>query len=179
MRKERSFIPEGNRIYYFANRLKVEPSLVSQHFSTHMFMFDLDYDMLVENLNVMLKYEIRPINILKDLWAFKYLSKSITTRLARCREAEKKDLRPWMVRCPEEVLERTLTLSKENKDLLGECTINEYLSQRLGYSIELINAIVMKHPAVTKTRANKVIIENLFNYFSFSLFILLSVERNS
>lgn len=155
-RKEKSFIPEGNRIYYFAKRLNVEPSLVCKHFSTHMFMFDVDYDMLIDNLNVMLDYEIQPINILKDLWAFKYFPKSITTRLARCREAEKKDLRPWMIRCPEEVLDRTLTLSKENKDLLGECTIFEYLSQRLGYNVELINAIVVKHPAVMKVRAIRV-----------------------
>lgn len=149
-------MPEGNRIYFFAKRLDVEPSLVSQHFSTHMFMFEVDFDMLVDNLGIMIAYKIQPINILKDLWAFKYYPKSITSRLERCRDAEKKDLRPWMIRCPEDVLERTLALSKENKNLLGEDTMHEYLSQRLGYNIDLINAIVARHPTVLKVRAVRV-----------------------
>lgn len=104
MRKERRHIPEGNRIYYFSKMLNVEPTDVSKYFSTHMFMFDVGFDMIVENLKILQEYEVASINILRDLWAFKYLPKSVRKRLERARQAQKEKLMPWMVRCPEPVL---------------------------------------------------------------------------
>ncbi|CRL01276.1 CLUMA_CG014464, isoform A [Clunio marinus] len=154
--KERNVVPEGNRIYYFAKRLDVEPSLVSKYFSTHMFMFEISYEMLVANLNIMLEYKITSMSILRDLWAFKYLPSSIRVRLERCRKAGKRNLKPWIIRCPEEVLDRTLTLSQESKSLLGDNTIVEYLSERLGYDIPTIELIVKKHTLVLNIRITKV-----------------------
>lgn len=166
MEKERNHIPEANRIYYFAKRLgnDVEPSLVSKYFSTHMFMFEISFEMMVENLNIMLEYRIASINILRDLWAFRYLPRSVKARLERCRKAGKKDLRPWMIRCPVEVLERTLTLSQESKSLLGDNTVAEYLSERLGYDIETTKNIVSKHENVLTIRITKV--RDSINYLS-------------
>ena len=84
--------------------LNVEPTDVSKYFSTHMFMFDVGFDMIVENLKILQEYEVASINILRDLWAFKYLPKSVRKRLERARQAQKEKLMPWMVRCPEPVL---------------------------------------------------------------------------
>lgn len=156
MNRERNHVPEGNRIYFLSSRLGVEPDLVSKYFSTHMFMFTINFDMLVENLNILLEYEITPVNILRDLWAFKYLPSSIRSRLERCQQADKDNLKPWMIRCPEDVLKKTLTLSQESKNLLGDDTMVSYLSQRLGYDEKAIKCLVEKNEIVTKVRITKV-----------------------
>lgn len=154
--KEKNHIPEGNRVYYFAKRLEVEPALVSKYFATHMFMFDTAWEMLVENLNTMIEYKVSSLSMLRDLWAFKYYPKSIRARFERCQKAEKGNLKPWMVRCPDWVLDRTLRLSQESKNLLGNSTAIDYLSERLGYDVEVMKNIVSKHEAVNTVRVTRV-----------------------
>lgn len=121
-----------------------------------MFMFEVAFDQLEANLNVMLEYNIRSINILRDLWAFKYFPSSIRARLERCQRADKDDLRPWMIRCTEDVLEKTLKLSQDNKELLGDQSVIDYISERLGYDIETTKSIISKFPKILKVRATRV-----------------------
>lgn len=154
--REKDSVPEGNRIYYLSKRLNVDPALVSKYVATHLFMFEITFEMLIENLNIMMQYEIEPIYILRDLWAFKYYPKSISDRLERCKLAGKENLKPWMVRCPEEVLENSLKITQENKDLLGTDGVVEYISHRLGYDTHTVRVIVNRHPAVLKCRGTKV-----------------------
>lgn len=156
IKREKLIIAEGNRIYNFASRLNVEPSLVSKYFSTHMFMFDLDWDMVETNLTLMLKYEVRAISILRDLHAFKYYPSGITARFDRCRQADKKDIKLWMIRCPEEVLERTFLINKESKELLGKKTKFEYLANRLDVDTDTIKNILSKHPSVQNVKPMRV-----------------------
>lgn len=101
---EAPFLPGGHRIYYLAERLSVEPRIVAKHISTHLFMFDLPAEQLIENLDIQLKYNVASLNILRDPWAFRYSSTSIIGRLARATEGHKDKLMPWMVRCPESIL---------------------------------------------------------------------------
>lgn len=154
--KERKHIPEGNRIYYFSKRLEVEPAMVAKYFSTHMFMFEVGFDQMEENLNIMLEFKVTSVSILRDLWAFKYLPKSIRIRLERCQKANKGNLKPWMIRCTEEILERSLSISQESKSLLGDNTVVEYISNRLGYDIETTKNIISKHRQVMKVRVQRV-----------------------
>lgn len=101
---EASHLPGGHRIYYLADRLNVEPKIVAKHISTHLFMFDLPAEQLIENLDIQLKYNVASLNILRDPWAFRYSPKSIIGRLARATDGYKDKLMPWMVRCPESIL---------------------------------------------------------------------------
>jgi len=179
-RKEQAHIPEGNRVYYFSNRLEVKPVLVAKYFATHLFMFDVSFDMLVENLNIMLEYKIAPISILKDLWAFKYLPKSIRARLDRCQKASKDNLKPWMIRCPESVLQRSLKLSQDSKSLLSEdYTIVDYLSDRLGYDTETTKHIISKHEPVVRVRITKIkeILDYLLDEEKFQPYEIANVPR--
>lgn len=82
----------------------MEPKTVAKYLSTHMFMFRIGFEHLSDNLEVMLKYNVAPINILRDLWALRYTSKSIDVRLERAMSGQKNKLMPWMVRCPETIL---------------------------------------------------------------------------
>ena len=123
-------------------------------------MFEIHFEMLVENLNLLLEFEMAPISILRDLWAFKYLPSSIRARLERCQKAEKDNLKPWVIRCTEDILQNTLTITQERKELLGDKSVVEYLSERLGYEPELMKYMVDKHEQVMTVRVTKVRLTN-------------------
>ena len=147
-------IPNANRITYMSKALKVKPELVSKYFATHMFMFGIPHDMLEENLKTLLEYEIEPIHILRDLWVFKYVPQKLKDRFELVKAAGRTTLRPWMVRCKMDVLEHSIDIYQQNKKLLGEDTVIDYLSKRLGYDTFTMKTIASKHPAVLKCRGN-------------------------
>lgn len=147
-------IPNANRIAYMSKALKVEPELVAKYFSTHMFIFGIPPDMLEENLKTLLEYGIEPIHILRDLWVFKYVPKKLKDRFELVKAAGRTTLRPWMVRCKMDVLEHSIDIYQQNKKLLGEDTVVDYLSKRLGYDTFLMKTIASKHPGVLKCRGN-------------------------
>lgn len=150
---------EGNRIYFFSKRLKVKPAIVCHHFSTHMFIFTISFKKLKENLDLMLEGGITPMNVLNDLWVFIRASSNMKARLTLCEKAGKGNLKPWVISCTDETLEKSLTMTEDRKSLLGDGTVITYLSQRLGYNEELTKAIVTRYKAVTKVRVAKVIRE--------------------
>lgn len=119
-------------------------------------MFDISVEMMIENLNILLEFGITPMNILRDLWAFKYLPSSIRARLERCQAAEKLDLKPWVIRATEDILTTSLAISQERKTLLGEKGVIEYLSHRLGYEPELMKHMIQKNELVLKVRPAKI-----------------------
>lgn len=154
-RAEKDSVPGGNRILYFAEKIGVEPMIVSKYFSSRMFMFEIGLDQLYENLDVMLEYEVSPLSILNDLWGFKYLPKSIRARLERCKSGDKENLKPWVIRCREIILERSLELTKESKDLLAGKSLVEYLAEQLGYDVESMQTIVLKHQQILTVRPKR------------------------
>ena len=175
--KEKNQIPEGNRIYYFSKRLDVEPIVVSKHFATHLFIFDVPIDQLVENLNVMFEYKISPDNILCDLWAFNYLPKLVRSRLERSKKSGLGELKLWMIRCTEEILERSVTLSLERKGILGKHTAIEYIARRLEFDIKTMKFILSNRSKVTTVHAAKVkaMLDYLLNDEKFAPFQVASV----
>lgn len=163
-RRESSIVPGGNRIYFLADKLNVDPYIISKVVSSRYFMLDMAYENLVENLNIFLEYRIKSENIIRDLWAFRYAPNSIRLRLERVRKAEKDKVMPWMVRCTEPVLAKSLQHAIDCKALLGENeSVLEYLSKRLGYNLETTRFIALKHPAVLRVRVTKV--KEVLDYF--------------
>lgn len=112
--------------------------------------------MLEKNLAVLLEYKIEPLNILRDLWAFKYLPSSIRARLDRCLQADKGNLKPWVIRCTEDILQNSLSITQERKNVLGDKSIVEYLSERLGYEPELMEQMLKRHESIQKVRVTKI-----------------------
>lgn len=155
-KQDKETVPETNRIYFFSKRLNVEPAIVAKYFSTHMFMFSLDLNLLEEILNIMIEFEVPSDRILRDLWAFKYDPKLIRERLKRCQETEKGNLKPWMIRCTEDILERSLALTQEKKNVLGKNTLVEYLSQRLNVESSEMERLIEKQKALAVSKASKV-----------------------
>ncbi|XP_053672334.1 uncharacterized protein LOC128722683 [Anopheles nili] len=145
----------ANRIYYFADRTGLSPGEVTEQFARRTFMFRVPKDSFLENLNLFLEHMNRE-DILADLWAFKYSPGIVAERIARAKQVRGKKLMPWMVRCPDVVLEKSLQLTKESGALLGENeTIVEYFCKRLNFDREIVNSIIIKAPSVRNVRITK------------------------
>uniref|UniRef100_A0A182Y943 Mitochondrial transcription termination factor n=1 Tax=Anopheles stephensi TaxID=30069 RepID=A0A182Y943_ANOST len=145
-----------NRIYYFSDSTGFLPSEVTEQFARRTFMFRIPKDSFLANLKLFMEHMNRE-DILADLWAFKYSPGIVAERIARAKEVRGKKLMPWMVRCPEVVLEKSLQLTKDSGALLGENeTIVEYFCKRLGFNQEVANSIIIKAPSVRNVRITKV-----------------------
>ncbi|XP_058819377.1 transcription termination factor, mitochondrial [Topomyia yanbarensis] len=150
-------LPKGNnRIYHFADRTGIDPAVVANQFARRTFMFRIPKQSFIENLELFAT-NMSCEDVLADLWAFKYSPAVVAERIARARAVRGKKLMPWMVRCPDAVLEKSLQLTKDDRELLGDNdTIVEYLGERLGFDRDITNAIILKTPAVKHVRIMKV-----------------------
>ena len=166
-----STTPMGNRIYYFSNRLNAPPHTVTKYFIKYPFMFTKSFESVKENLDVLLDHNVQPIHILRDLRSFRYKPTSNDKRLTRAKDAQKEKLMPWMTRCSERTLKKCLDLSLEKKSILGENeSVPEYLSDRLGYDMEIIEYMMKKHPLMVTVRVKKLkeILDYLLDEMHFS-----------
>lgn len=101
----------GNRSYYLAQTLQVEPFLVNLYVARRLFVLEMPWILFKANLKCMLDFNIQPLNILKDLWAFRYHPHVVKIRLEKAKKARKKEIKPWMVRCSEPTLNRLVILN--------------------------------------------------------------------
>lgn len=157
MSHEQHLVPEGNRIYHFSNYNMVAPKVVSFYFTTHKFMFEITLDNFFANTKIFVKYNVQPLDLLRDLWAFKYKPRSIESRLERAKLANKDKLMPWMVRCQEKTLQASLKKSEEFRGILGSYdTIASYIAGRLNFDLKTTEFILGKHPATKYVSITKI-----------------------
>nr|XP_029711899.1 uncharacterized protein LOC109432907 [Aedes albopictus] len=151
-----SFPNNSNRIYYFADKARLQPAEIARQFARRTFMFRIPKESFIENLDHFVD-NMDSEDVLADLWAFKYSPAVVAERIARAKRVRGKKVMPWMVRCPDTVLEKSLQLTKENGELLGENeTIVEYFGKRLGFNRDITNSIFLKTPSVRNVRVTKV-----------------------
>ncbi|XP_017068093.2 transcription termination factor, mitochondrial [Drosophila eugracilis] len=180
LNSERNTIPQQNRVYYISEKLQVSPEIVTKYLSKRLFILEMPYEMFEKNLQHMIDYNVSPINVLKDLWAFRYTPKSVQLRLERAKRAKKDKIMPWMVRCPEPILQRSLKLTLDELKVLGEfSSVVEYLGHRLGFSASETKVIMDKHPQVHTVRVTKIkeVLDYLLDEAKFTRFEIAQVPR--
>lgn len=157
LQEEAKVLDYDNRLYYISEKLNVPPKILGQLLSKRLFMLEMPLEFINANLENMITYGVASINMLKDLWVFRYKPNSVRSRFERAKIAQKDKLMPWMARCPERVLQRSLKITIDEKELLGDHkNIVEYIADRLGFSVEITEAILKKHPATLRVKATKV-----------------------
>ncbi|BFF94158.1 transcription termination factor mitochondrial [Drosophila madeirensis] len=177
---EMKTIPQQNRVYYISETLQVSPEIVTKYLCKRLFILEMPYEMFEKNLQHMVDYNVSPINILKDLWAFRYTPRSVQLRLERAKRAKKDKIMPWMVRCPEPILQRSLKLSVDELQVLGpHSSVVEYLSHRLGFSVSETKVIMDRHPQVHTVRVTKIkeVLDYLLDEAKFTRFEIAQVPR--
>ncbi|CAH2231404.1 jg27710 [Pararge aegeria aegeria] len=146
-----------NRLYYIADRIKCPPSVLSQCIARRTFIYNLPFNWLESSLNVLLDMGVAGDRILRDLWVLKYHHKTIYERLQKVKNTGIDTLNPWMVRCSEDILNRSIQIFQETKSILGDNKSTKmYLANRLNISPEIIEDMYRKVPALKTTRAVKV-----------------------
>lgn len=100
-------------------------------------------------------YGIDLDQIKNDLWVFSYSTEHIKERLDFAKANNVEDLKPWMVRATEEIFETYLKRRQDNKSVLGNNSLMEYLAHRLECSLEVAKLIVAKHPALNNKSMKK------------------------
>ncbi|KAH8335797.1 hypothetical protein KR074_006098 [Drosophila pseudoananassae] len=180
LNSERNTIPLGNRVYYISDKLQVSPEIVTKYLSKRLFILEMPFEMFEKNLHYMIEYNVSPINILKDLWAFRYTPKSVQLRLERAKRAKKDKIMPWMVRCPEPILQRSLKLSLDELQVLGKfSSVVEYIAHRLEFTVNEAKAIMDRHPQVHTVRVTKIkdVLDYLLEEAKFSRTEIAQVPR--
>ncbi|KAH8395652.1 hypothetical protein KR222_005313 [Zaprionus bogoriensis] len=173
-------LEQKNRVYYISEKLEVSPEIVTKYLSKRLFILEMPFEMFEKNLQHMINYNVSPINILKDLWAFRYTPKSVELRLERAKRAKKDKIMPWMVRCPEPILQRSLKLTQDELQVLGQfSSVVEYLAHRLDFSVTEAKAIMDRHPQVHTVRVTKIkeVLDYLLNDVKFTRFEIAQVPR--
>ncbi|XP_045459299.1 transcription termination factor, mitochondrial [Melitaea cinxia] len=145
-----------NRLYYISQRIECPPSTLSEQIVKRLFIYKLSFEWLESSLNVLLAMNVSGDRIKRDLWVLKYHHKTIQERLERVKSVGVENLYPWMVRCSEDILNRSIQISQETKTILGENKSTKmYLAQRLNTSPKVIEDMYVKIPALKTIRVTK------------------------
>ncbi|XP_075992139.1 mitochondrial transcription termination factor [Anticarsia gemmatalis] len=146
-----------NRLYYIASRIKVPPSELREKLPKRTFVYSLSFEWIERALDTLLDLGVPGDRILRDLWVLKYHHETIRERLQTVKDMGIENLYPWMVRCSESILKRFISLSQETKDILGETKSTQiYLANRLNTSVEAIEDMCLRMPALKTIRVTKV-----------------------
>ncbi|CAD0196252.1 unnamed protein product [Chrysodeixis includens] len=146
-----------NRLYYIASRIQVPPSVLSEKLAKRTFIYSLTFDWLEKSLDVLLEMGVSSDRLLRDLWVLKYHHETIHERLLRVKNMGVNNLYPWMVRCSEDILQRFISISQETKSILGETKSTQtYLANRLNTSVDHVEEMCLKIPALKTIRVTKV-----------------------
>ncbi|CAG9784517.1 unnamed protein product [Diatraea saccharalis] len=146
-----------NRLYYVSSKLKCPPSLLSKYVAERTFLYSLSFDWLEKSLNVLLEMGVSSDRIIRDLWVLKYKSDTIKERLERVKALGIDNLYPWMVRCSEDILNRYVAIYQETKNILGNNeSTHIYLAKRLNTTVEAVEEMCIKTPALKTIRVTKV-----------------------
>ncbi|TMW53872.1 hypothetical protein DOY81_001043 [Sarcophaga bullata] len=180
LNREYNQIEYGNRVYFIAEKLNVPAATVTKYLVNRLFILEMPLDMFKKNLEHMITYQVEPMNILKDLWGFRYAPRAVELRLKRALQAKKDKIMPWMVRCPEPILQKSLQISLDELEVLGDKTsVAEYVGERLGFTVEEAQAIMNKHPQVNTVRVTKIkeVLDYLLNEANFTRYEIAQVPR--
>ncbi|XP_065355869.1 transcription termination factor, mitochondrial [Calliphora vicina] len=180
LNREANQVSNGNRVYFIADQLNVLPCIVTKYLAKRLFVLEMPLEMFKTNLQHMIKYNVEPMNILKDLWGFRYAPRAVELRLKRALLAKKDKIMPWMVRCPEPILQKSLQLSLDELEVLsGKTSVAEYVGERLGFSAEEAQAIMDRHPQVNTVRVTKIkeVLDYLLDEAKFTRYEIAQVPR--
>ncbi|XP_055301881.1 transcription termination factor, mitochondrial-like [Sitodiplosis mosellana] len=138
---ESHLIPGGNRIYYFSHKLKIEPNIVAKYCVKNEYSLIAPFDVIDRKMQILLDYNIKPLSILKTLYALDRSEHVYVSRLERLMSLNTKDVKLWFFKCADDVFEmylnrmqtKTTNHSKENIEAKGErkIRIENQLSEML------------------------------------------------
>ncbi|XP_046402142.1 transcription termination factor, mitochondrial-like isoform X2 [Ischnura elegans] len=146
-----------NKLSYVSDRLECDPADVALAVSVHDFLLSVPFERMVEILDLLLGEGVPPAKILKDMWVFRYRTEKVLKRIQMARNGKVAQFKPWMVRCTEKILNDTIRVQAERREVYGPHNNSkvEYISSRLKLSREETEMILRRQPTLRVTGAAK------------------------
>ncbi|KAJ9586495.1 hypothetical protein L9F63_019853 [Diploptera punctata] len=148
-------ISTGKRIKYTSDKLKCDLTEACKVFGEHEFLYSMPFKKYSCIMEKLLEAKISPHHILKDVWVFQYGIKKIEVRLQVLKEVGVNPIKPWMLRSSPKIFETTLQRVLSRKEVLGESSVVEYLTQQLECDVETVEFLASKHPILLKKHVTK------------------------
>lgn len=146
-----------NRLYFLCEHLQCDPYILGTHLVKSLPIYQIPFTRLRHSLNLLLEMGVPADRIVNDIWALKSDPKRIKDRLDKVKATGVDVLAPWMVRCEEHILTRSISLATSTKEILGDnMSAESYLASRLNTKSHIVADIYSKHPTVKKIRVPKV-----------------------
>ncbi|XP_018578179.1 transcription termination factor, mitochondrial [Anoplophora glabripennis] len=157
---------ETNRIALISEILLIEKSKVCQIFAKKNFLLSLNLNQLLNNIKLLTDNGITKDEIIKDLWVLRYSTSVIEDRLDTAKRNGIDSFKTWMVRAQPEIFETYIRRRSDNKLILGDSSLTQYLSERLECTEEVAKYIISKQPALQNKSLKKMneMIEFLFKH---------------
>ncbi|KAF5273588.1 hypothetical protein FQR65_LT04586 [Abscondita terminalis] len=154
------------RLSFFCNKFNIPVLEVCEAFIKRQFLFKISLTKMEKNIETLLDNGISLEEIRKDYWVLQYKYDIIKERIEIAKKRNIGKIKTWMVRSPISVLDRYCQRRSENKLILGDGTLTEYLSHRLECGVEAAKIILFKHPALSNKHMKKIkeIIDFLLGY---------------
>ncbi|KAJ8920778.1 hypothetical protein NQ315_004919, partial [Exocentrus adspersus] len=146
---------KNNRISSISNLLEVNQSEVCKILARRSFLLSLNLKQLSQSIKLLTDNGITKAEIANDLWVLRYSTNVIKERLHMAKRHNIDTLKTWMVRAQPEIFETYIKRRSDNKLILGNSSLAQYLSDRLECTEEIAKYIMSKHPALQNKSLKK------------------------
>ncbi|CAH0557011.1 unnamed protein product [Brassicogethes aeneus] len=126
------------------------------------FLASLNLEQIKNNIDALLGYRIDTDHIKKDLWVLKYNIETIRNRLELAKLHKIDTIKTWMVRSKLSIFDAYIKRRVDNKSVLGEFSLAQYLSKRLNCTEPMAQYLIQKHPALESKSLIKM--EEIINF---------------
>lgn len=150
----------GNRIKYFVHHIQCSEKEACEKFVKYQFMFRIDVNWVKENMKILLNVGCEPSWIFRDVQDFRYSPQFLKERAKKISELTDEvildPVKPWMLRCKSDILERTCNIREEKHAVLSPHTsVMDFLCDQLQLSPERLELMLARHPAVRAVQVSK------------------------
>ncbi|XP_060516680.1 transcription termination factor, mitochondrial [Cylas formicarius] len=147
---------ENDRIDELSKFLKLPLPETCCIIAAKPFLVTVDQDHLNESLKLLMDHGIAFQDVVKDLWILRYSTKLLKSKLEYLKKHEIDIKKPWLIRCTDGTLARHIKKDLENKSVLGDEAVIEYISERLCCPLETAREFVHKYPRLRRKSLLKI-----------------------
>jgi hypothetical protein len=131
---------------YFARKLELKPAYSCDLFNRYSFIPTLPAPKISTVMDTLLSAGVDKRDISNDMWILRHNVDVMRKRLAVASQS-KVPMKPWLLRCPDERFQKSVSMYVANVDAKGSSTDTiEYLANRLECSPEDVKEQFAKFP---------------------------------
>ncbi|XP_022914451.2 transcription termination factor, mitochondrial [Onthophagus taurus] len=155
LKLQSEFAIKGNVIYKLAELLEVSSFEISKQFVKKTFLLRLNFEKVSQIIELFKQNNITGQMVANDLTALRYSLPTIKNRIEFAKTCGVLELKTWMIRVDPQIFQQYIKIRLENKEIIGNKSVAEYLSERLDCSLATANYLVYKLPALNNKSVKK------------------------